>query len=739
MLLEKVIVENIRSHKYFKLEPQLQGITAINGENGAGKSTLLDSFAWSLFGSRVNGQKNKDLIREGVNPSETPVRVTSFIIVGNRKYKIERTINNLNGNVSCRVYSKSLDNDSLEWTFESGPAVKHAETYIRKMLNTDEKGFLSSIFIQQKQVDQIVTSSPVERGQVIESLIGVSSITEALNLGRENSRGLQKAASIIQPGSLDDEYKKVENQGFIVTSLKNQITVTELEFNRVLKELTSQKEAYEKESKKQEELDALNNSLEREKDKYKLINSQLENQIKLIEENKLKKGRKISVTSVQEDYNKALQENTLLQKEFFNLQQKITNYEKIFLIRYDSKILKEEKEDLEKLIKEKEILLDSINEEIYSLKAKVKSTKEFIELLKKGEGICSLCGQEIKNPEEELEKHKTEQELFKNKAKELNNKFKVIKDELVELKNSLLEKENNYKMAMEKDNSIEDFEISKKSFVKLKTKLAANKEELDILNKKLVSAKVEEDKQNLLISAKKQIKDTEEQLKNSKSIIEDLLIKIEKSPAISKSEFKEQTNNLALIQSNFDKLNSQLSESKHKLELGKERGKTIYAEYLRCKQANEDYKELTEQLSVFNLSNEVLTKFKKERIKTSIPELTKIASEIFYKFTEGKFIEIRLNEKFEAFAVTANQTVRPIGLLSGGELSAAAIALRLAIALFLTNEEESLLILDEVLVSMSEERSQTILETIASLTKSQIIFIAHNVSINQFADKVIQL
>lgn len=739
MLLEKVIVENIRSHKYFKLEPQLQGITAINGENGAGKSTLLDSFAWSLFGSRVNGQKNKDLIREGVNPAEKPVRVTSFIIVGNRRYKIERTINNLNGNVSCRVYSKALGDKDLEWTFESGPAVKHAETYIRKMLNTDEKGFLSSIFIQQKQVDQIVTSSPAERGQVIESLIGVSSITEALNLGRDNSRGLQKAASIIQPGSLEDEYKKVEDQGFIVTSIKNQIIVTEMEFEEVSKNLNSKKEAYEKELKKQEELDSLNNSLLVEKDKYKLINSQLENQIKLIEENKIKRGGKVSVEAVQKDYNRASNENSLLQKEFFDLQQKINNFEKMFAIRFDSQDLLKEKKEIETLIKDKESLFEAKNEEIYSLKAKVKSNKELIELLKKGEGSCSLCGQEINNPLEELEKHKKEQELFKDRAKELNDNLRIIKEELSNLNNSLTEKEQNYKVAIGQDNSLEDFENSKKYFNKLSAKLEANKAEVDIINKKLVSARVEEDKQNLLKTAKKQIKDTEEQLKKSKNIIDDLILKIEKSSAIPKADFKEQVNDLSYTQSLFDKLNSDLSNNKHRLELEKERGKTIYSDYLRCKQANEDYKELTDQLSVLNLSNEVLTRFKKERIKTSIPELTKIASEIFYKFTEGKFIEIRLNEKFEAFAVTANQNVRPIGLLSGGELSAAAIALRLAIALFLTNEEESLLILDEVLVSMSEERSQTILETIASLTKSQIIFIAHNVSINQFADKVIQL
>ena len=183
----------------------------------------------------------------------------------------------------------------------------------------------------------------------------------------------------------------------------------------------------------------MNNSLLVEKDKYKLINSQLENQIKLIEENKIKRGGKVSVEAVQKDYNRASNENSLLQKEFFDLQQKINNFEKMFAIRFDSQDLLKEKKEIETLIKDKESLFEAKNEEIYSLKAKVKSNKELIELLKKGEGSCSLCGQEINNPLEELEKHKKEQELFKDRAKELNDNLRIIKEELSNLNNSLTE------------------------------------------------------------------------------------------------------------------------------------------------------------------------------------------------------------------------------------------------------------------------------------------------------------
>ena len=140
-----------------------------------------------------------------------------------------------------------------------------------------------------------------------------------------------------------------------------------------------------------------------------------------------------------------------------------------------------------------------------------------------------------------------------------------------------------------------------------------------------------------------------------------------------------------------------------------------------------------------NLANKALTQFKEKRIKTSIPELTAIASEILFKFTNGDFTELILTESFDTFVKTNKGILRPVQQLSGGELSAASIALRLAIALFLSNKNQSLLILDEVLTAMSTTRSQLILETIASFTNSQIILIAHNDNINSFADKVVTL
>lgn len=739
MLLEQVEVFNIRSHKHFVLKPKKRGITAINGENGAGKSTLLDAFAWSLFGSRVNGQKNKDLIREGVDAEKEPVKVESIIIVGNQKYKIVRKIKDNAGLVSCKVYSKQLTNESEDWTFETGPSIKHAESYIRKILNTDEKGFLSSIFIQQKQVDHIISSTPKDRGQVIEKLIGVSAITEAIQMGREERRSLQTASSIIKPNSLEESLKAVEEQGEIVKNLKEKIDKFTLDTNTLKSELETIQVDYQNESELQKERETLENSLNNNYDKKRFLETQLTNQLKLIEDTKLKKGRKISVEVVQNEYDNLFQQIKEKSSKLYNLKQEYLLLKNIIEKKYNLNTLEKDKEELIKLINKLKKELDDVNTQIIVLKTRVKSNKEIISLLKNGEGSCSLCGKAFDEPEKELKKHEKELLDFKEEATNLKIRFNQLNKDIEIKENELKELEFSISIAEQQKQKENRYREIQKDINDLQCDIDTSNVELDIINKKLLSAQAEQQKQKMLETAKEQIKETEKDLSSINNSINDLELKINNSKAISKSDYKNLTKELNYLTDKYSKDSLELINLNHQLDLEKERGRTVLFEYNNCKHAHEEYKKVTDQLAVVKLSNELLTKFKAERIKTSIPALTKIASEIFSKFTDGKFTELLLNEKFEAFVMTDTQVRRPIGLLSGGELSMAAIALRLAIALFLTNEEESLLILDEVLVSMSEDRSQAILETISNLTKSQVIFIAHNVSINQFADKVIQL
>ena len=184
-VLKSVELNNIKAHGHFLFEPALEGITAISGDNGAGKSTIVDAFAWCLYGTRPTGIKNKNFIKDGVDPKNKPVSVKSTVIIGGIEYIIERKILNIQGTTECNVWGKSKENG--EFILVAGPAVSHVEKFIKNELGMNEKGFLTSVFIQQKQVDQIVSASPRERGIVIEELTGIASITQAIQKTNENT------------------------------------------------------------------------------------------------------------------------------------------------------------------------------------------------------------------------------------------------------------------------------------------------------------------------------------------------------------------------------------------------------------------------------------------------------------------------------------------------------------------------------------------------------------------------
>lgn len=737
MILKKVIIENIRSHEYLEFEPASIGVTAISGENGAGKSTIVDAFSWSLFGTRLHGLRNKNYIREGVDAKEKTVQVTSYIRVGNTDFMIKRKITSNEGACECKVFS--YNEEIGDWEFESGPAVTHAESFIRSILNIDEKGFLSSVFIQQKQVDQIVSASPTERGQVIEKLIGVSAITESTKLAREESRALQRAADIIQPGSLDDEKAKVEEFKIKVTTAKANLKEVEETLKTLEQELVVLRATEQAETELQNHLDSLNTSLDNVKKDDSYLKENLKNYTKILKDNS-----EISIDYklkeiIEEELSESLEKEKAIQNELNNINIQITRYTSLFeeTLNYDEiKAAYDEITDNYNDLMNKKSVLD---EALMGLKVKVKSVKQHLELLKSGAAECPVCGHPILNPEEEFKKHTEEQNENKKEFKQIKEELTELEEAISKIGNDKSQYEALLEKATEQVNSVDDFKKAKENKQTKEAELNSIQLVINKNREQLADINANEKHRDLINTAKEQVTISEQRLKDNKKERARLEKEISTLNVLPKSTYKVLLNNLKEKEDLLVKTNIQKASLDGELKLIVEQAKQAVQDYKRCKEASENYERLHNQITIMNLTNQSLIKFKEQRIKNSIPELTDIASEILARFTDNKFTQLILTDKFETFVVTENNVKRPVSQLSGGELSAAAIALRLAIALFLNNGQQHLLILDEVLTAMSSDRSQLILETITSLTNAQIILIAHNDGINSFADKVVHL
>lgn len=639
MILKKVIIENIRSHEYLEFEPASIGVTAISGENGAGKSTIVDAFSWSLFGTRLHGLRNKNYIREGVDAKEKTVQVTSYIRVGNTDFMIKRKITSNEGACECKVFS--YNEEIGDWEFESGPAVTHAESFIRSILNIDEKGFLSSVFIQQKQVDQIVSASPTERGQVIEKLIGVSAITESTKLAREESRALQRAADIIQPGSLEDEKAKVDEFKIKVTTAKDNLKEVEETLKTLEQELVVLRATEQAETELQNHLDSLNTSLDNVKKDDSYLKENLKNYTKILKDNS-----EISIDYklkeiIEEELSESLEKEKAIQNELNNINIQITRYASLFeeTLNYDEiKAAYDEITDNYNDLMNKKSVLD---EALMGLKVKVKSVKQHLELLKSGAAECPVCGHPILNPEEEFKKHTEEQNENKKEFKQIKEELTELEEAISKIGNDKTQYEALLEKATEQVNSVDDFKKAKENKQTKEAELNSIQLVINKNREQLADINANEKHRDLINTAKEQVTISEQRLKDNKKERARLEKEISTLNVLPKSTYKVLLNNLKEKEDLLVKTNIQKASLDGELKLIVEQAKQAVQDYKRCKEASENYERLHNQITIMNLTNQSLIKFKEQRIKNSIPELTDIASEILARFTDNKFTQDR--------------------------------------------------------------------------------------------------
>lgn len=738
MRILKIILYNIRSHTHYEFIPALEGTTAISGTNGAGKSTIVNSFAWSLFGSKAQSLKAKDFIKEGVNPKETHVGVESYFALGNREYKVERKIVSPNGNSTCNIYSRAINTED-EYILDCGPGVTHSEKFLRRLLGYDEKGFYSSAFVQQKQVDLIISAGPRERGAIIEQMIGVNAITSSLDMARDEFRGLQKALSVIQTGSIEDEELKFQNQKNIVIKFRTDIKNLNNEINSLKNEVDEINEQFKEEVEKQEKYNSLKNEIMMIENNNKHISEQINFFLDIIKKypENLTYSEDLLKELIENKNNEEIKYKNSLEA-LLSAKLELERLDNLFKIQINPNVLN----DYNNLIENQNRLKNEISNlefEINYIKSQGKKIQSYLKSLKEGVAECPYCKSPIENVDKEIKEHTLEFNNLKNEIIDKNKKLDESKLEFTNILNNIVILQNDIEKLNQQEKKKNEYSNLKSEVIRLQTQEETNKASLNLITQKLNDLNEVKNKSEDLIKARNSINYLTDKLEEFAQEKLNKEIELSLIGALTSKEYKNLTKKHEELNNRFNSLQYDKFELDKELVVAESEGKILYANLQNCRKAAEEYNNISKQLEIISFSIKTLSDFKDLRIKTAIPSLSSIASEILNKFTNGDFIELKLNEQFETSVVTSSGQERSVSVLSGGELSASAIALRLAIALFLQEGTQSLLILDEVLVSMSEDRQQQILETISSLTSSQIILIAHSQVANSFADKVIDL
>lgn len=742
--LKSIELKNIKAHEYLLFEPVLDGITAISGENGAGKSTVVDAFAWALYGIRPSGIRNKNFIKDDVNPREKPVSVKATILIGGIEYIVERKIITPEGTTECNVWGKKADTE--DFAHVAGPAVSHVEKFIKNELGMNEKGFLTSILIQQKQVDQIVSASPRERGIVIEELTGISSITQAVQKTNENTRGLEKAASIFTIGNIDEAEEKVNKQQEVCDDIDKREKEAIEVFNDFKIVFTEQEANLAAQKIKVDKRINLTRDLETYKSQITFLKEQAETDLNFILDFRNKYGTTIfvnaSASKVSVD-----KKRTELHGLTFELKNLNENLKNTLRDQNNCIELKGVFEDGKTANKELKILnksLDTLEKELAiehdkrsMMTSELKHSKSSHEHISGEKTNCPVCKSKITDPEHLKKEIEQDIDNFTKEKKSAEDKMLVIKEQITGIKESI----KTVSIAIEAIKEYIKLDKIQSDLIKNISKLSQKEElakaDLEILeveyNKVL---RIEADKKALdaakerSLTVNVKIDTNQEKLIKTTAQIKELDALPDRSYNALITQVKEAENKLTRMSISGKELRGRKKLELERLDDSKKNLKIV-------KDAMDKYNELAEQIKVSTSAAAMLNTFKADRIENSIPTLEFFASDFLSKFTGGAFTRMTIDEKFNTFVTTSTGTIRPIAQLSGGELSSAAIALRLGIAMLLNSSDKNVLILDEVLVSMDEDRSRQIMETIASMTNSQIIFIAHNTDINSIADKTV--
>jgi exonuclease SbcC len=166
-------------------------VIGIFGENGAGKTTLVESVAFALYGVDAARTRKQEIRTHGVL-TDCEVRVV-FEHAGSQ-FEVRRTIKGRGHTPEAELYGGDL-------LLASGTTDVDAE--VRRLLHMDLHVFRSSVYAEQKQLDAFSDLSPARRKEMALRLLGIKPVDDARTIARREARATRESAGQLEDAVAD--------------------------------------------------------------------------------------------------------------------------------------------------------------------------------------------------------------------------------------------------------------------------------------------------------------------------------------------------------------------------------------------------------------------------------------------------------------------------------------------------------------------------------------------------------
>lgn len=766
--LVSVEVTNFRSFSHATLAPLGigQGMTAINGQNGMGKSSLVHAVGWALYGITPDGVRVGALRRQG---SEGDVEVKVIFRHDGQTIEVVRALRGRNDTTIAAI--------TVDGVEQTNVSAKTATNWIATRLGLDSEGFLTAFVVRQKELDSLVRARPADRRKTIERLAGIERMSAALDKGRQDARQAQRLLDAlpeaVDPALAEDALASAQHlvnhtEAALATAQKEAArtaeasTAAEAEVSTsraAIDAVTAAKYARDLADQKIDTLTVEVARLQKaaagagDLERFRTEATQARNALTSAE---------ASIASIAALTNRAEADAaraTAAAKELATAVQACTDAETS--LEEATQALAAIPEDVEAQAKAAAEKVSTLTDERGAARGEWDRLKKAIETLTEAHAghsaECPTCAHPLADADALIASLNENLSAIQERGRKITEDLKTAEDAAKALALMVTEKKTTEARLTAAQAALaaaqaavtrtqntataaeaEAAESGQKAAAAGHQATAAESAMPELkaadsaAQAALRQAEGASEAAQELVGAQARYTEAENALKAAETALQKAQ---ERAGAIDMANLE---HNARQAQNEAQVAADKAAEARTAHLLAQRDLETAQDNLDRAKAQGEARKAALAEVERTAAVAASLDEFRRDRLARLTPELSEVASDFVSRMTDGKYTSVLLDEDFTPVLTDASGAERPVAWLSGGEESAVALALRVAIGEVLAGQRGGLLILDEVLTAQDQNRRQATMAAIRALPR-QVITINHVSEATDMVDLVVEV